>query len=90
MSIHGKCRDLAQLIKRALEEEAASPGAGPPARAQGCQPGSNKRHLNVADGDTVTMTQESEWWLAQRNAGQIQQYVDSWRGPQLSRVGGWW
>ena len=73
----GECRDLAQMLKHALEG-AASPGAGPPTRAQGCQPGTKKRHLNVADGDTVTMTHESEWWLAQHNLDRIQQHVNNW------------
>ena len=38
------------------------------------------RHLEVAAADTVTMTQEADWWVAREHPDDVQRFVDQWRG----------
>ena len=40
------------------------------------------RHLEVAAADTVTMTQEADWWVAHEHPDDVQRFVDQWRGAR--------
>ena len=65
-----------------MPARSAQEGGEPRAQAHGLPARGACRHLEVAAADTVTMTQEADWWVAREHPDDVQRFVDQWRGAR--------